>query len=167
MYFSMSEIDKLKEAHLDETISLPQLSSECGQVETISGVRVVLDVFSQEGIYPVTGDITTDITYVCSRCLGVFRHPLNAKFHESFSRIGQKAELGAHLVHNDRVDLNPYIEQELFLAVEYHPVCKPDCLGLCSECGCNRNETVCSCDTQSIDPRLSVLKDLLFEGKSE
>ena len=43
-------------------------------------------------------------------------------------------------------------------------LCNEDCKGLCRSCGCDRNETVCSCGAKQADPRMAVLAKLL-EGK--
>jgi uncharacterized protein len=40
-------------------------------------------------------------------------------------------------------------------------LCRPDCRGLCIECGKNLNEGPCDCVVESIDSRLAELKELL------
>ena len=167
MQFHISEIDRVHEVHLHENLSMPRIAHECGQIDSIETVDATVSVIEQDGIYHALGDLETTVNYLCARCIISFTAPLSAKLDESFTQIAEKEEQGAHLVARDIVDLNPYIEQELFLAVDYRPLCSPNCKGLCPECGCNRNEKTCSCDTLTIDPRLSVLKDLLLEGKSE
>jgi len=42
-------------------------------------------------------------------------------------------------------------------------LCRPDCAGLCPECGQNLNEGVCDCARDTIDPRLAVLRSMLGE----
>jgi uncharacterized protein len=41
-----------------------------------------------------------------------------------------------------------------------HPLCRPDCQGLCPVCGKDRNVESCQCQTEWVDPRLSGLKAL-------
>ena len=41
----------------------------------------------------------------------------------------------------------------------------PDCKGLCSICGHNLNVSECGCDRESLDPRMSVFKDILKNFK--
>jgi len=41
------------------------------------------------------------------------------------------------------------------------PLCKPDCKGLCPICGNNLNDSLCDHNTETIDPRMEVLKQLL------
>ncbi|MBT3941282.1 MAG: DUF177 domain-containing protein [Chloroflexi bacterium] len=39
-------------------------------------------------------------------------------------------------------------------------LCKPDCAGICPECGNNQNTNPCECEVRNIDPRLAGLLDL-------
>jgi uncharacterized protein len=41
------------------------------------------------------------------------------------------------------------------------PLCRPDCAGLCPECGANLNLTRCGCEHRWIDPRMAALQELL------
>jgi uncharacterized protein len=40
-------------------------------------------------------------------------------------------------------------------------LCRSDCLGLCPQCGGNRNLDECHCDEDPIDPRWAALQTLL------
>ena len=41
------------------------------------------------------------------------------------------------------LDLSPLVREYLLLDLPLQPVCRPECLGLCPECGNNRNESTC------------------------
>ena len=58
--------------------------------------------------------------------------------------------------------MTPYIREAVLLELPYAPVCREDCKGLCPVCGVDRNRESCSCNTERIDPRLAVLKELQF-----
>lgn len=58
------------------------------------------------------------------------------------------------------INLGALLWQELVLALPIKALCRPDCKGLCPQCGKNLNLEVCSCDTESLDPRLAVLRNL-------
>lgn len=166
MQFSMSEVERMNEVHLSDTISMPQISKECRQIESISDVSAEVEVEAGMGVYHAHGKLAADVVYTCSRCLTTYPAKLASALEESFTNRSDKAQ-DAHLIEGDVVLLDPFIEQELFLAAEYRPLCSPTCKGLCPECGCNLNEQTCSCDTRKIDPRLSILKDLHLEADSE
>jgi uncharacterized protein len=59
----------------------------------------------------------------------------------------------------ENIDLEPLFREQFVLAIPYAPLCKDDCLGLCSQCGTDLNKGTCTCE-KPIDPRLSVLKSL-------
>ncbi|AKQ65205.1 hypothetical protein A176_002117 [Myxococcus hansupus] len=58
------------------------------------------------------------------------------------------------------IDLDPIVREQLLLALPMNAVCREDCKGLCSQCGANRNEATCACDTKPVDPRLAPLKNI-------
>src|ERR687885_9624 len=51
------------------------------------------------------------------------------------------------------------------LEVPMLPLCKPDCKGLCPECGTNLNDETCDCQIDQDDERLAVLKQLLDQSE--
>jgi uncharacterized protein len=57
------------------------------------------------------------------------------------------------------LDLRPAIREEWLLAVPAFALCRESCLGLCPNCGVNRNLAECSC-TPAIDPRWNALTSL-------
>jgi uncharacterized protein len=62
-------------------------------------------------------------------------------------------------VTDDKIDLRPFLEAELVLNLPLAPLCDENCKGLCPECGTNRNEQLCTCKTDRIDPRLEALQN--------
>jgi uncharacterized protein len=59
------------------------------------------------------------------------------------------------------IDLVPVLREEFALAEPMHPLCRPDCPGLCVECGARLDERHVAHATAEIDPRLAVLARLL------
>ncbi|NLG74275.1 MAG: DUF177 domain-containing protein [Chloroflexi bacterium] len=98
----------------------------------------------------------------CSRCLIEFDLPLEIDFTELYAFTPDSVtDSGLILPENKKIDLSPLIRDEMLLDVPINPVCKPDCKGLCPECGENLNENPHRHDDEPVDPRLSVLKSLL------
>ena len=58
------------------------------------------------------------------------------------------------------LDLAPLLREEAILAIPMDALCRPDCAGLCPECGKNLNEGPCDCQPEEIDPRLEALRKL-------
>ena len=53
------------------------------------------------------------------------------------------------------------MRQLLVLNAPQRSLCRPDCRGICPQCGTNLNTGSCDCDKEDIDPRLAPLRNLL------
>lgn len=118
------------------------------------------------------GALQTSMPLSCGRCLVVFRQPLRAHLKEEFlvdpvppsANPGQRAlgredfllPLGADLM----LDVSEAVRQHLLLALPMVPLCRPDCRGLCPQCGTNWNEKDCEHQVMDVDPRLAPLLEL-------
>lgn len=60
----------------------------------------------------------------------------------------------------DGIDVSDLLETSFILNEETKLLCKPDCKGLCPQCGKDLNDGSCGC-TKKPDPRLAVLGQLL------
>ncbi|KIL35254.1 hypothetical protein SD71_14525 [Cohnella kolymensis] len=119
----------------------------------------------------VSGRISCKVRMQCSRCLEPIEEDIRLPFKEQFRIVkagepkpGEQDE--AIPVTGERIDLAPLLAEELMVQLPYAPVCREDCQGLCPKCGTNRNEQSCSCNTESVDPRLAALQDW-FKSKEE
>ena len=109
----------------------------------------------------------------CSRCLKPHLCPIEFDFCEdcALSQIDDPVAYSAEfrddepvpipILDHQMVDLSELIRQLLVLHLPSHPICSPDCRGLCPECGADLNVSACSCRTPEPDPRLAPLRDLL------
>jgi uncharacterized protein len=59
------------------------------------------------------------------------------------------------------LDLSEAVRQYTVINIPMKPLCKPNCAGLCPQCGANRNEAPCQCPQEQGDPRWAVLQQLL------
>ena len=115
----------------------------------------------------VQGRVQTEAELLCCRCLAPFALPLEVILEEEFrpsvdivtgKKIRDNAEDPALLIDEHHIlDLWELIRQQLLLALPMHPLCRPDCAGLCSQCGKNLNEGPCEC-TEEMDPRWAALQ---------
>jgi len=121
----------------------------------------------------VQGQLSTEAELECARCLAPARVTIPFELVEHFrptvdlpegppilrdpdAEDEPATEIDAHHV----LDLSAVIEQTLVLNVPLHPLCRPDCLGLCPNCGHDLNDGPCGC-TGSADPRWDALRALL------
>ncbi|MCH5584958.1 DUF177 domain-containing protein [Shimazuella sp. AN120528] len=107
---------------------------------------------------------------ICSRCLTTFPTSLESSWFEKFTDKKELAidteEETIHLLIDGQIELELFVREQLVIHLPYAPLCKPDCAGLCPECGANKNEKSCDCNTERIDPRLAKLQDLLEDKDS-
>lgn len=95
----------------------------------------------------------------CVRCLTEFPLQLITEFSELYAFNRRSiTESGLILPEDGKINLAPLLREYMLLAVPITPLCRPDCKGLCSECGENLNDTVCQHKQQNFDPRLETLK---------
>jgi len=106
----------------------------------------------------VQGTLEAKTAIECTRCLT----PLLYTFQVELSELFTLNSSGAYVIDDgDMIDLTPILREEGILSIPMQALCKPDCKGLCPECGHNLNEGSCDCVRDTIDPRLSLLRTLL------
>lgn len=114
-----------------------------------------------QGLY-LEGQLDAQIGLECDRCLTDIQHPLQVEPKELLRFPPQPGGDPVLSVPETRiVDLRPLLREHFVLGMPMHPLCRPDCKGLCPECGGNRNESVCEHPEAEVDSRLAVLKLLL------
>lgn len=114
----------------------------------------------------------------CSRCLKPLDETVKIEFEEEFITTTD-IKTGA-VVHRDSdpdafriderhtLDLTEAVRQYREVSLEMQPLCRPDCKGLCPECGSDLNLGECQCVTGAVDTRwagLSALRGAISEGK--
>lgn len=114
-----------------------------------------------EGIY-IQGQLESSMSLECVRCLDEAIVPIQFALDELYYYPPQVAPPGEHRVGDDgMIDLAPLVRELSLLALPIKVLCRPDCLGLCQECGANLNRGDCGCAENEVDPRLAVLESLL------
>jgi uncharacterized protein len=116
---------------------------------------------TSEGIY-ISGVLKSAIQVACVRCLEDATAPIEIQLDDLFYYPPYTAPEGEPTVgENGFIDLAPLVREMSLLDVPMHPLCRPDCQGLCMECGQNLNEGECGCEDDDVDPRLASLRALL------
>lgn len=119
-----------------------------------------------EGIL-VRGTFNSNMDAACVRCLEDYVQPITAVVEDLYYYPASLAPPESFVIHDDgNADLGPLVRDVSLLAMPMKPLCSPDCLGLCDQCGQNLNEGQCECEKDDIDPRLTALK-LLLERSEE
>lgn len=117
---------------------------------------------TKEGIL-VQATLHAGMNLECIRCLDPVEQDIAFEIEELYAT--NPAVSAAFYIGDDGIlDLAPLLREEILINSDKRVLCKPDCKGLCPECGKNRNREECTCAEQQIDPRFAALKALL-EGK--
>lgn len=106
------------------------------------------------------GQLETIVQAECVRCLIEFQLPLTLQFEELFA-FSAAADPVYFVDEGGWLSLRQPVREQILLAMPIQTLCRPDCKGLCSQCGANLNDGPCNCETDDTDPRLAALKSLL------
>jgi uncharacterized protein len=116
---------------------------------------------TSEGVY-LSGTLNSTVIGECVRCLEEATVPIKMKLDDLFYYPPPSAPEGEYTIGEDGfIDLAPLVRELSVLETPIQPMCRPDCQGLCLECGQNLNEGDCGCEPNPIDPRLNALQQLL------
>ncbi|WP_407689715.1 YceD family protein [Mycobacterium sp. HUMS_1102779] len=120
-----------------------------------------------EGVL-VSGTVTAPTSGECSRCLGAVDGRIQVVLTELFAYPGSTTEATTeedevgHIV-DDTVDLEQSVIDAVGLELPFSPVCRPDCPGLCPECGVSLAAEPGHFHDR-IDPRWAKLTEMLPPG---
>lgn len=117
-----------------------------------------------EGIL-ASGDIDTEYTGVCSRCLTDITEGLQVEFQELFAYPGE--EETDFEVQDDHVDLETLVREAVVLSLPFQPVCQPDCPGLDPVTGERLADSAGSQQSEPVDPRWAALQDYTTDHDDE
>ena len=110
-----------------------------------------------EGVL-VSGTAAVAVTGECGRCLEPLHAGLDVDVQELYVYPGHEDpddELPALV--EELLDLEPALRDAVVLALPQLPLCKPDCAGLCSECGARIEDAGPEHAHAQPDPRWAVL----------
>ena len=114
---------------------------------------------TKEGLL-VQGDLHIGVEDECYRCLDPMQRDVVIHLEELYNYpVPKDSEFS--LSDDGILDLSPLIRAEALIEDSHGALCRPDCKGLCPECGTNWNHATCTCSEQQVDPRFAALRQLL------
>ncbi len=167
------EVEKLDERgrEFEHVYTAAEFSLEDEDASLASDVRVSARASRRRGEVALRGSIDTSVELRCDRCLAPVAQPVKIDFKadlatreagaETSEAAGlQDADMDFSLYEGEAIDLDEIVREQILLALPARHLCSDDCRGLCPDCGANRNERACDCETKEIDPRWSALAEL-------
>jgi uncharacterized protein len=122
-----------------------EIQGVCGTATLLRTDRGLLVDFKGSGL----------INVVCARCLRDARSEVPVAFIEEYvpvidpaagTRVRSGFEMDTFRIAPDyTLDLREGIRQYLLMSEGAKPLCRPDCAGLCVECGSDLNDGPCPC----------------------
>ena len=116
-----------------------------------------------EGVL-VSGTAAAVAVGQCSRCLIDLTEPVIARIRELYAYPDSATAATTDVDElprtvDDLVDLQPLVRDEVVLALPMAPLCRPDCLGLCVECGERLDDLEPGNSHEILDLRWAALRD--------
>lgn len=119
-------------------------------------------VVKSAGIVTLRAKATYTFHGVCDRCLTPFRRQDTVDVeHILVTTLENEENEDFVLIDNYQLPLDDLITADILLQLPSKNLCREDCRGLCPQCGKNLNEGLCDCKSETTDPRLEVLRQLL------
>ncbi|MBV9592365.1 MAG: DUF177 domain-containing protein [Actinobacteria bacterium] len=116
-----------------------------------------------EGVL-VTGTVTTSVVGECGRCLEPVSDEFTVDVMELFAYPDSSTDATTgqdevERIEDDYIDLEPTVRDAVVLGLPVTPLCRPDCAGLCPECGQRLDDLPPGHEHGVIDPRWAALAD--------
>jgi len=128
------------------------------------GALLQLDVQLEsvtEGVL-VTGAVTGPLRGECGRCLDPIDDELGVDVCELFAwpnsvtdETTERDEV--HRINGDYLDVEPVVRDSVVLGLPWTPLCRPDCAGLCPDCGQRLDDLPAGHTHDVLDPRWAAL----------
>ncbi|MEE1314440.1 MAG: DUF177 domain-containing protein [Faecalimonas sp.] len=106
----------------------------------------------------------------CDRCLEPVHVPFALQFTKNVdlqeSEDVQRDELDEkNYIEGYHLDVDQLLCNEILVGWPMKILCSEDCKGICNVCGQNQNTGSCNCEDTSLDPRMSVIRDVFKNFK--
>jgi len=148
-----------------ETPAPADLGLELIGVPEGSDLELDLELTSvSEGVY-VSGRVRGSLTGECGRCLNEISESFDVPIAELFAyadstteETTDEDEVGR--MQGDLIDLEPAVRDAIVLTLPTNPLCRPDCPGLCPECGVHFDDLPADHSHEAADSRWAALRNL-------
>ena len=105
----------------------------------------------------------------CDRCLITVSEELDLQFAKRVDLDADdedRTELDeTNYIDGYYLDVDQLLYNEILIGWPMKVLCCEDCKGICSSCGQNLNKGACDCEDTSLDPRMSVVRDVFKNFK--
>lgn len=100
--------------------------------------------FPKDGYVKVIGNISLLLISACNKCLCDTEFNLKFEIDETFKRDSDDEDI--YLFEGYEINLEKAVMDNIVLNLPLFLYCKPDCKGLCKNCGIDLNKKTCDCE---------------------
>jgi uncharacterized protein len=121
----------------------------------------------------VRGHLAAAVEVPCDRCASDFLLPVDVSFELFYAPVEtltpeedvplSPKELSYGFYRDNLLDVDGLVREQISLALPFRRLCKPECRGLCPNCGTDLNVVMCSCGADTVAAHWSALRDLKKE----
>jgi len=117
----------------------------------------------------IKGSADFYVVIPCDRCLDDVTEVLELQFSKEVDldkKAADEAESDeTNYIDGYYLDVDQLLYNEILIGWPMKILCCNDCKGICNGCGQNLNQGACDCEDTSLDPRMSVVRDLFKNFK--
>ncbi len=162
----LTEVDAVADLNILQPVQSFEYMGETiafnGDVEVVGKLKRI-----QSKHYSFCGSVKATLILQCGNCMRNYDYnisfPMDIHFMDKQKAIDDDVDL--YYTDGDTIDFDEAIQTNAIMNIPIKRLCKPDCKGLCPNCGARLDDKCCDCGhddngcDDSIDARFAVLKD--------
>ena len=118
----------------------------------------------------IDGEVQLVLEIPCDRCLEPVQVPFELEFTKNVDLQESDGEQIDDLdeknyIDGYNLDVDKLLYNEILIGWPMKILCSESCKGICNVCGQNLNKGSCDCEDTSLDPRMSVIRDVFKNFK--
>jgi uncharacterized protein len=156
--------------NVSAAIDMDTFKTTLAEYEIVQKSPVVLTITkTAKDKLHIAGNGTICLSIPCDRCLEPvvteISYDIDSDVDMKESSKLEEDEEEKDFIDGYNLDVDKLVFGEVILLIPSKTLCRQDCKGLCLKCGANLNDGECGCDRLSLDPRMSVFRDILNNFK--
>jgi len=165
MFIDIHELERDRLVFAEELLpGRIDLGKDASQTETLvaEGLAELIDSEIR-----LQGHLRTTVKLSCARCLEPLGQPVDKEFELYYRPVQtiareedveiDDAELEVGFYQGHGLVLEDALKEQILLDLPMKSLCRPDCRGLCTQCGQNRNVLPCDCPPPAVADRWAAL----------
>jgi len=173
MFINLSDVlsEHHKTIEKNVPVEMTEFEGSYGQFPIIEkqDLHIVVKHVKQRELL-IKGEVSLVLEIPCDRCLEPVKVPFDLDFTKNVDLQEtddvQEDELDEkNYIDGYNLDVDKLLYNEILIGWPMKILCSETCKGICNVCGQNLNKGSCDCEDTSLDPRMSVIRDVFKNFK--